>query len=211
MEHAHYFALLMWVFGNMLWAGGEIFDPLYDTPYALLDVNPISTRTARWYSSWVLVAAYTSIVVMYGMWIYIYVTKGPDGESIIDSEAAVWIEPEDNSFIYSRASSPGGHISPRANRGVSLGDLYDNCEKQFILGGVDGDSCVDVNVPRPRRVVSYGMLSNSIPFPLPATRNVHLQPRSAANIQEGGVGDEEEDDCGVDVERTHRDDEDEDV
>lgn len=74
VEHAHYLALMLWVCANMLWAMGEIFDPAHDTPFDLLLVGatPEAFVTLRWYSSWVLVSAYTSIVVMYLMWARAY-------------------------------------------------------------------------------------------------------------------------------------------
>ena len=77
MNHAHYVALFLWVLANLVWAAGELWDPNVDDPIYLLDAKPEALRTARWYSSWILVVAYLPIVVMYYMWVYAYITA-PD-------------------------------------------------------------------------------------------------------------------------------------
>jgi len=77
IDHAHYFALFLWVFANLVWAAGELWDPNVDDPIPVLDASPLAYRTARWYSSWILVFAYAPIVTMYYMWTYAYLTA-PD-------------------------------------------------------------------------------------------------------------------------------------
>lgn len=77
IDHAHYTALFLWVFANLVWAAGELWDPNVDDPIPVLDASPLALRTARWYSSWILVFAYVPIVVMYYMWTYAYLTA-PD-------------------------------------------------------------------------------------------------------------------------------------
>lgn len=69
VEHAHYTALLIWVIGNLVWAGGEIYDPKHDTPFPFLNPPNEAYITLRWYSSWILATAFTTIFAMYLIWI----------------------------------------------------------------------------------------------------------------------------------------------
>jgi len=45
-------------------AGGELFNPDFDYPFALDSIDPEAAVTPRWYSAWLLVATFFPIVVM---------------------------------------------------------------------------------------------------------------------------------------------------
>mmetsp|Transcript_8978 Transcript_8978/g.8017 ORF Transcript_8978/g.8017 Transcript_8978/m.8017 type:complete len:406 (+) Transcript_8978:12-1229(+) len=68
IEHCHYIAQVFWVIGNLLWAYGEIYHPIYDYPYDLFSKSPNRFKTFRWYSSWTLLLAYIPLIILYITW-----------------------------------------------------------------------------------------------------------------------------------------------
>ncbi len=70
IDHAHYVSVMLWVMGNAIWACGELWFANYDDAYSLTSHGFGPYHTARWWSSWVMISAYTSIVMLYTMWIY---------------------------------------------------------------------------------------------------------------------------------------------
>ena len=70
IDHAHYSAQFLWVMGNWTWALGEIYYSNRDKPHPLWEViSDEATKTCRFYSSWILVAAYIPIMVLYCIWL----------------------------------------------------------------------------------------------------------------------------------------------
>ena len=61
IDHAHYLAEFLWVGGNLAWAAGELWTS-EDDPIDLT-LKP-SVASARFFSSWLLVAAYLPLVVL---------------------------------------------------------------------------------------------------------------------------------------------------
>ena len=64
IDHAHYLAQLLWVFGNIVWAGGDLF---YDDDADPIPLYIYSPSSFRWWASWTLVCAFLPIV-----WLYVY-------------------------------------------------------------------------------------------------------------------------------------------
>mmetsp|Transcript_13325 Transcript_13325/g.18272 ORF Transcript_13325/g.18272 Transcript_13325/m.18272 type:complete len:397 (+) Transcript_13325:31-1221(+) len=73
IDTAHYVAQLMWVLGNMAWALGEVFNvPGYGddfVAYPLTATDDVAIHRTRWYSSWILLAAFIPIVCLYCIWL----------------------------------------------------------------------------------------------------------------------------------------------
>lgn len=69
-DAVHYFAQLLWVVGNMLWAMGNIFvdSDTDDDPRFIFKMLPHGAHL-RWYAAWVLFAAYWPIVLLYAVWL----------------------------------------------------------------------------------------------------------------------------------------------
>jgi hypothetical protein len=65
IDHAHYCAQFLWVFSNLVWAYGELFLP--ESRDEAIDFWTVSTdakKSARWYSTWVLLSGKISTVVI---------------------------------------------------------------------------------------------------------------------------------------------------
>eukprot|EP01039_Chlorochromonas_danica_P007052 gene7052-7798_t len=73
IDCVHYTAQLMWVIANALWALGEIFGvPGYgddDAPHSVFEFSDEAVARCRWWSSWMLIAAYVPIVMLYCVWL----------------------------------------------------------------------------------------------------------------------------------------------
>lgn len=69
-DSVHYFAQLLWVIANMLWAMGNIF--VYpngdDDPRYIFSMLP-DNQHMRWYASWTLFAAFWVIFALYAVWL----------------------------------------------------------------------------------------------------------------------------------------------
>jgi hypothetical protein len=71
IDHAHYFAQLMWVIANAVWAGGEFwFTPNNDSAIPVSRFSAEARHTSRWYSSWVVLGAYLPLIALYVLWMY---------------------------------------------------------------------------------------------------------------------------------------------
>jgi len=71
IDHAHYCAQFLWVFSNLIWAYGELFmAESRDLPIDFWTFSTDAKKSARWYSTWVLLAAFVPLVVMYTVWIW---------------------------------------------------------------------------------------------------------------------------------------------
>ena len=71
IDTAHYTAQLIWVFGNGIWAIGDIFDVGGDddVTYPLFSFSSGSMRQCRWWAAWVLLLAYVPIAALYCVWL----------------------------------------------------------------------------------------------------------------------------------------------
>jgi hypothetical protein len=73
IDMAHYIAQLIWVLGNMLWAMGEVTAITGETDdgtaYFIFSLSPEAARQCRWYSAWLLFAAYVPIAMLYFVWL----------------------------------------------------------------------------------------------------------------------------------------------
>lgn len=57
IDHAHYCAQFLWVFSNLIWAYGELFLPeVRDGAIDFWTVSAEAKKSARWYSTWVLLS-----------------------------------------------------------------------------------------------------------------------------------------------------------
>lgn len=71
IDHAHYFAQFLWVVANAVWAGGEFwFTPNNDEPIPISRFTSEARHTSRWYSGWVVLAAYLPLLLLYVNWLY---------------------------------------------------------------------------------------------------------------------------------------------
>jgi hypothetical protein len=64
IDYAHYWAQLMWVIGNIIWASGDFFYDPDAGPVPLYEWRPLSLR---WWASWTIATALLPI-----MWLYAY-------------------------------------------------------------------------------------------------------------------------------------------
>ena len=64
IDHAHYLAQLIWVLGNIVWAGGDLF---YDDDADPIPLYIYSPSTFRWWASWLIACALLPIA-----WLYVY-------------------------------------------------------------------------------------------------------------------------------------------
>ena len=64
----HFIVTFIWVIGNSVWAFGDFFIDKYSDPQGLLSKSADSLKTARWYSSWILVADVVPVISMYCVW-----------------------------------------------------------------------------------------------------------------------------------------------
>lgn len=70
IDHAHYSAQFLWVFANAVWAGGEFWiTPNHDSAIPLSRFSAEARHTSRWYSGWVVSAAYIPLAALYVLWI----------------------------------------------------------------------------------------------------------------------------------------------
>jgi len=85
IDHAHYVSVMLWVLGNAVWACGELWFGYFDTAYPLTARGWEPLHTARWWSSWVMISAYTSIVILYTIWMYwsCYSHEGPNMDTYV--------------------------------------------------------------------------------------------------------------------------------
>jgi hypothetical protein len=68
IHHAHYIAQALWVLSNLLWAYTEIYFGEDALPEPLL--SPASpSRGLRWWSAWLLVAAFVLLAAVHAAWI----------------------------------------------------------------------------------------------------------------------------------------------
>lgn len=68
----HYFAQLIWVIGNMMWALGNIYileDDTDDAAYPMFNMNREARARMRNWGSWVLLSAYFPLIILYVVWI----------------------------------------------------------------------------------------------------------------------------------------------
>jgi hypothetical protein len=57
IDHAHYCAQFLWVFSNLIWAYGELFLPeVRDGAIDFWTVTSDAKKSARWFSTWVLLS-----------------------------------------------------------------------------------------------------------------------------------------------------------
>eukprot|EP00596_Hydrurales_sp_CCMP1899_P003799 CAMPEP_0119037100 /NCGR_PEP_ID=MMETSP1177-20130426/5217_1 /TAXON_ID=2985 /ORGANISM="Ochromonas sp, Strain CCMP1899" /LENGTH=469 /DNA_ID=CAMNT_0006997863 /DNA_START=947 /DNA_END=2356 /DNA_ORIENTATION=+ len=82
IDHIHYVAQLLWVTANAIWAGGELFDQRYDTPYPLVNPPREARVTLRWYSAWTLIVACVPVVVLYIVWLFFTLNGRITGDMI---------------------------------------------------------------------------------------------------------------------------------
>lgn len=78
VDHAHYVAVMIWVFGNIVWAAGETFELDIDKPYKLFPSSSNAIHTCRFWASWLLLATYIPICMLYIQ----YFRKAGAGESV---------------------------------------------------------------------------------------------------------------------------------
>lgn len=92
VDVAHYLSILIWVIGNSVWALGEFFNGEYDDPIFMWDRSKVAFKTARWYSSWILISAYIPVIVMYFVWIPLTMSNKLREKKATDNDAAVFGE-----------------------------------------------------------------------------------------------------------------------
>lgn len=70
VSHAHYIAQAAWVLSNLVWAFSELYFGEEELPPPLIPVDPVSAAaSARWWSSWLLVAALAVLAAAHAAWI----------------------------------------------------------------------------------------------------------------------------------------------
>jgi len=115
VDTVHYFSQLMWVFGNMVWALGNIFvnEDGDDSAFLMWHSSASSRAQCRWYASWILFSAYFPLVVLYCIWVpltfmgEIRPPPPPRSDSIAESNTTSIVEME---------SAPKDSMSPIIHR-----------------------------------------------------------------------------------------------
>lgn len=75
VDLVHFVVVFVWVIGNSVWAFGDFFvEEQYADPQDLLTKSADSLMTARWWSSWILVANVVPIACLYSMWGWLTLT-----------------------------------------------------------------------------------------------------------------------------------------
>ena len=143
IDHAHYSAQFVWVIANAIWAGGELFTPDYDFPFPLVTTSSEARQTARWYSSWTLVAAFVPLVVMYILWAFYTVTGRIRESSLHQSHIKPSMDPEDGGVHDDvEGSSSSSSYSSSTGRGCNVQGMGANTTSVeavhiTIVGGDD--------------------------------------------------------------------------
>ena len=73
IDHVHYISQLLWVGGNLAWAAGELFTD-DDDPLSLWHGGHREINSARFWSSWLLLASFFPIILLYLIWIWMTLT-----------------------------------------------------------------------------------------------------------------------------------------
>lgn len=66
IDFAHYLAQFIWVVGNVVWAGGDLF---YDGDAEPIPLFVDGSHSFRWWASWIVACALIPIVWLYGYYI----------------------------------------------------------------------------------------------------------------------------------------------
>eukprot|EP00596_Hydrurales_sp_CCMP1899_P002620 CAMPEP_0119044572 /NCGR_PEP_ID=MMETSP1177-20130426/32579_1 /TAXON_ID=2985 /ORGANISM="Ochromonas sp, Strain CCMP1899" /LENGTH=260 /DNA_ID=CAMNT_0007014867 /DNA_START=717 /DNA_END=1499 /DNA_ORIENTATION=+ len=82
VDTVHYATIFLWVLGNSTWALGEFFDNKDDAPIPLWQLSTKSLRTARWYSSWILLLSLLPSFILYAVWIPLTLSGQLDNLSV---------------------------------------------------------------------------------------------------------------------------------
>lgn len=124
IDHAHYLAQFLWVFANAVWAFGElVLTPDNDQPVSMFKVTDEALITSRWYSSWVVLASFVPIALLYLEWIpgtCFGVIEDPEAIDKLSSHGD-----DDKKEIKVKIIDRSGHMEERkrkSSHGVELAD-----------------------------------------------------------------------------------------
>eukprot|EP00611_Tribonema_gayanum_P003734 TRINITY_DN1297_c0_g1_i1.p1 TRINITY_DN1297_c0_g1~~TRINITY_DN1297_c0_g1_i1.p1 ORF type:complete len:248 (+),score=31.79 TRINITY_DN1297_c0_g1_i1:973-1716(+) len=80
VEHAHYWAYLIWVLGNMIWAMGDEYFAESAVEQQDMWHDPYHWQTMRWWASWTFLMAFVPLIILYVVWIPCSITGKHIGE-----------------------------------------------------------------------------------------------------------------------------------
>eukprot|EP00242_Pyramimonas_sp_CCMP2087_P014724 CAMPEP_0198205060 /NCGR_PEP_ID=MMETSP1445-20131203/8539_1 /TAXON_ID=36898 /ORGANISM="Pyramimonas sp., Strain CCMP2087" /LENGTH=265 /DNA_ID=CAMNT_0043877207 /DNA_START=695 /DNA_END=1492 /DNA_ORIENTATION=- len=70
VENLHYWAQLVWVIANMIWAFGDLFEPFksHSDPESMFQA-PSDWQNLRWWASWAILPSFLPILWLYILWV----------------------------------------------------------------------------------------------------------------------------------------------